>query len=161
LEHTIDIAAELQRPIMLNLAPARPLAEACLRKLTYLIVNESEAEFLCGFRVDGWEQAVAAAEAIRRRGPAVVIVTLGVQGACVCSGSTPTHVPAFPVTAVDATAAGDVFCGSLAVALVEGKPLTEGVRFASAAAAIAVTRLGAQPSIPGREEIERFLQERT
>jgi ribokinase len=78
---------------------------------------------------------------------------------CVAYGGPPTHVPAFRVTAVDATAAGDVFCGALAVALVEHQPLEQAVRFASAAAAICVTRLGAQPSIPSRHEIERFLQE--
>jgi ribokinase len=160
LQYAIEIAAEHRRPIMLNLAPARPLPDACLQKLTYLIVNESEAQFLSETRVDSLAAAQAAAQAIRAKGPEVVIVTLGSQGACVCAGETPIHVPAFSVPAVDATAAGDVFCGSLATALVEGRPLAGGVRFASAAAAIAVTRLGAQPSIPRREEIDRFLRER-
>ena len=160
MQYAIEIAAEQRRPIMLNLAPARPLPDACLQKLTYLIVNESEAEFLCGARVDSLAAAQAAAQAIRARGPAVVIVTLGSQGACICSNEALTHVPAFAVQAVDATAAGDVFCGSLAVSLVEGLRLAEGVRFASAAAAMAVTRLGAQPSIPRRDEIDRFLRER-
>ncbi len=160
LQYAIEAAAEQGRPIMLNLAPARPLPDACLQKLAYLIVNESEAEFLCGARVDSLPAAQAAAQAIRAKGPDVVIVTLGANGACLCADDTPTHVPAFVVQPLDATAAGDVFCGSLAVSLVEGRALAEGVRFASAAAAIAVTRLGAQPSIPRREEIERFLRER-
>ena len=159
LHHAIDLAAAQRRPIMLNLAPARPLPDAYLRKLTYLIVNESEAEFLCGTRVDSLAKAAEAGEAIRTRGPEVVIVTLGAHGSSVCAGSVPVHVPAFAVSAVDATAAGDTFCGTLAVALVEGRPLSDGVRFASAAAAIAVTRLGAQPSIPERAEIDRFLSE--
>ena len=160
LQYAIEIAGEHGRPIMLNLAPARPLPDACLQKLTYLIVNEAEAQFLCGTRVDSLPAAEAAAQAIRTKGPDVVIITLGSQGACVCSSESTSHVPAFPVQAVDATAAGDTFCGSLAASLVEGRPLAEGVRFASAAAAIAVTRLGAQPSIPRREEIDRFLRER-
>jgi len=160
LQYAIEIAAEHGRPIMLNLAPARPLPDACLQKLTYLIVNESEAEFLCGARADSLSAAQSAAQTIRAKGPDVVIVTLGANGACLCVGDRPTHVPAFVVQPVDATAAGDVFCGSLAVSLVEGRALAEGVRFASAAAAIAVTRLGAQPSIPRREEIDRFLRER-
>ena len=142
---------------MLNLAAARPLAESCLQKLAYLIVNESEAEFLCGFPVGSPARAAEAAQALRARGPRVVLVTLGVEGVCVGSGPTPTHVRAFPVQAVDATAAGDVFCGALAVSLVEGTDLSGAVRFASAAAAIAVTRLGAQPSIPHRDEIERLV----
>ncbi|MCU0873029.1 MAG: ribokinase [Pirellulaceae bacterium] len=159
LEYVIELAAEQQRPILLNLAPARTLSEASLRNVTYLVVNESEAEFLCGFPVDSLPCAAQAAETLRTRGPRAVLITMGSQGMCVACGGPPTHVPAFRVTAVDATAAGDVFCGALAVALVEHQPLEQAVRFASAAAAICVTRLGAQPSIPSRHEIERFLQE--
>lgn len=157
LEYVIELAAEQQRPILLNLAPARTLSEASLRNVTYLVVNESEAEFLCGFPVDSLPCAAQAAETLRTRGPRAVLITMGSQGMCVACGGPPTHVPAFRVTAVDATAAGDVFCGALAVALVENRPLEQAVRFASAAAAICVTRLGAQPSIPSRQEIEQFL----
>jgi ribokinase len=161
LEYVIELAAERQRPIMLNLAPARTLTEASLKRLTYLILNESEAEFLCGFPVDSLQRAAQAAHALQMRGPQVVLITLGSQGACVAAGGPPVLVPAFAVPAIDATAAGDVFCGALAVALVEAQPLVEAVRFASAAAAISVTRLGAQPSIPTRQETERFLRERS
>jgi len=159
LEYVMELAAEQQRPILLNLAPARTLTEASLRKVRYLILNESEAEFLCGFPVDSLRRAVQAAETLRMRGPQAVLITLGSHGVCVACGGPATHVPASTVTAVDATAAGDVFCGALAVALVENQPLEEAVRFANAAAAICVTRLGAQPSIPSRQEIERFLRE--
>jgi ribokinase len=160
LDYLLELAAEQQRPVMLNLAPARKVSEAGLRNVAYLIVNESEAEFLCGFSVDSLPRAVEAAEALRARGPRAVLITLGSQGVCVACGGRPAHVPAFTVPAVDATAAGDVFCGALAVALVEHRPLEESVRFASAAAAICVTRLGAQPSIPSRQETDRFLCER-
>ena len=105
-----------------------------------MILNESEAEFLCGSPVDSLERAAQAAESLRRRGPGAVLITLGSQGVCVACGGPPTHIPAFTVSAVDATAAGDVFCGALAASLVEDRPLLEAVRFANAAAAICVTR---------------------
>lgn len=159
LEYALELGARQQRSILLNLAPARTLSECSLRNLAYLVVNESEAEFLCGFPVDSPAQAAHAAQSLQARGPRAVLVTLGSQGVCVACGGPPAQVPAFPVATVDATAAGDVFCGALAVALVESRPLAEAVRFASAAAAICVTRLGAQPSIPSRQEIERFLRE--
>ncbi|HPM81197.1 MAG TPA: ribokinase [Candidatus Anammoximicrobium sp.] len=159
LEYVLELAAQRQRPILLNLAPARKVSEAGLRNVAYLVVNESEAEFLCGFPVDSLPRAAQAAESLRTRGPRAVLITLGSQGVCVACGGPPTHAPAFSVAAVDATAAGDVFCGALAVALVENRRLEQAVRFASAAAAICVTRLGAQPSIPSRQEIERFLRE--
>jgi ribokinase len=159
LEYVLELAAQQQRPILLNLAPARKVSEAGLRNVAYLVVNESEAEFLCGFPVDSLPRAAQTAESLRTRGPRAVLITLGSQGVCVACGGPPTHVPAFNVTAVDATAAGDVFCGALAAALVENRPLEQAVRFASAAAAICVTRLGAQPSIPSRHEIDDFLHE--
>src|SRR5208283_4271591 len=98
--------------------------------------------------------AALAAEKLRARGVETVILTLGARGAFVATASIRQLVPGFPVEAVDTTAAGDVFNGALAVALGEGKPLLEAVRFANAAAAISVTRLGAQPSAPTRNEIE-------
>ncbi|NLX54991.1 MAG: ribokinase [Planctomycetaceae bacterium] len=159
LEYVIARAAERHRPIMLNLAPARTLPAHCLQALTYLIVNESEAEFLCGFAVDSLARARDAALALRTQGPRVVVITLGAQGAYVAADqSAVTHVPAFAVQPVDATAAGDTFCGALAAALVEGQPLARATTFANAAAAISVTRLGAQPSIPARPDIEQFLR---
>ena len=158
LEYAIELAAGRRRPILLNLAPARAISEASLRKLNYLVVNESEAEFLCGFPVDSLPCAARAAEVLRARGPQAVLITIGSQGVCVACDGPPTHVPAFEVPAVDTTAAGDVFCGALAVALVERQPMADAVRFASAAAALCVTRLGAQPSIPTRQEVDRFLQ---
>jgi ribokinase len=157
LAYVIEVAAEQRRPIMLNLAPARTLPESCLAKLTCLLVNESEAAFLCGFPVDSLARVHQAARALRARGPRVVVITLGAHGACVADESTVMQIPAFVVQPVDAPAAGDTFCGALAVALVEGQPLTQAAQFANAAAAIAVTRLGAQPSIPNRGEIEQLM----
>ncbi len=158
LAHVFEVAGKLERPLMLNLAPARPIPTWALPLLTYLIVNESEASFLCDCPVDSLAQAAQAAEQLRLLGPRVVVVTLGDVGAYVCCDKGTFHVPAFAVQGVDSTAAGDVFCGALAVTLVEGATLPHALRFASAAAAICVTRLGAQPSIPLREEIDLLLE---
>jgi ribokinase len=157
LDYVMDTAAAQCRPIMLNLAPARTLCESSLRKTTYLIVNESEAQFLCGSEVESLQQAQEAAQLLRARGPRVVVITLGAHGVLLADDAGVAHIPAFAVQPVDATAAGDTFCGALAVALVEGQPLAQAARFACGAAAMAVTRLGAQPSIPTRHEIDTFL----
>lgn len=157
LAHVVDLGVRLGKPVMLNLAPARPVAEASLRKLAWLAVNETEAEFLTGLSVRSDAEAAAAADALRGRGPRTVVLTLGERGAFVSSEEHRGLVPAFAVEAVDTTAAGDVHCGAFAVALVEGRPLREAVRFANAAAALSVTRLGAQPSAPRRPEIDALL----
>ncbi len=164
LDAAIHISAEEGRRVMLNLAPARPIPAESLARLHILAVNETEAEFLCGFAVQSQAEVERAADALLARGPRLVVITLGAGGCWVAGslegagGGVRMHVPAFKVQAVDTTAAGDVFCGALAVALCEGRSLLESVRFASAASAISVTRLGAQPSIPTRVEIEAFLR---
>jgi ribokinase len=108
--------------------------------------------------VETEKDAEKAANILIRKGVEKVIITLGAQGAFVVTNDEKVSVKSYKVDAVDTTAAGDTFCGSLAVALVEGKSLKEALLFASAAAAISVTRLGAQPSAPKREEIENFLK---
>jgi len=157
LEHVIALGAELGRPVLLNLAPARSLSDASLARLAYLAVNETEAEFLTGSKVERDHDVEAAAEALRARGPKTVVLTLGARGAYVAGEGVHALVPGFAVEAVDTTAAGDVHCGALAVALVEGRSLLEAVRFANAAAALSVTRLGAQPSAPKRSDIDGLL----
>jgi ribokinase len=161
LEHVIDLGARLGKRVMLNLAPARPLGDASLAKLGALAVNETEAEFLSGLPVKTDAEVEAAAEALRARGPKVVILTLGGKGAWVAAEGHRGLVPGFEVKAVDTTAAGDVHCGALAVALVEGRALLEAVGFANAAAALSVTKLGAQPSAPARAEIDALLASRS
>jgi len=157
LRHVIGVAARLGKPVMLNLAPARPLDDASLAQLAYLAVNETEAEFLTGRVVSTDAEIEAAAEALLKKGPKTVILTLGGRGAYVAAEGVRALVPTFEVEAVDSTAAGDVHCGALAVALVEGRPLLEAVRFANAAAALSVTRLGAQPSAPSRPDVDSLL----
>jgi hypothetical protein len=102
--------------------------------------------------------AAKACARLRSRGVPTVILTLGRRGAFLADSDGQQHIPGFKVRAVDTTAAGDIFNGALAVALAEGKPVREAVRFASAAAALAVTRLGAQPSAPKRRDVDLFLK---
>jgi len=143
--------------VILNPAPARSLPDSLLRRVSILTPNESEAEELTGIKLGGLKDAKRAAEALRRRGVKTVILTLGARGALIASESGQRLVPGFKVKAVDSTAAGDVFNGTLAVALTEGQSLEQSVRVAHAAAAISVTRRGAQPSVPKRAEVEKFL----
>jgi ribokinase len=157
LEHVVALGARLGKPVLLNLAPARRLSGAALAKLAYLAVNETEAEFLTGRNVASDHDVEEAAGALLAMGPGTVVLTLGVRGAYVSTEGLRSLVPGFAVEAVDTTAAGDVHCGALAVALVEGRPVLEAVRFANAAAALSVTRLGAQPSAPRRQDIEALL----
>ncbi|HXK09686.1 MAG TPA: ribokinase [Vicinamibacteria bacterium] len=157
LDRVVALAAELGKPVMLNLAPAREVSEASLARLAYLAVNETEAEFLTGLPVASDADASKVADALRAKGPKTVVLTLGPRGAYVAAEGVRALVPGFAVEAVDTTAAGDVHCGALSVALVEGRPLLEAVRFANAAAALSVTKLGAQPSAPRRSDIEELL----
>jgi ribokinase len=155
-----SIAAAHQVPVVLNPAPAQPLDDQLLGMITVLTPNESEAELLTGLRVADETTASKAAEQLRDKGIGQVIVTLGARGAWVSAAGFRGLVPALKVTPVDTTAAGDVFNGALAVAMSEGKSLEQSVQFASAAAALSVTRLGAQPSAPQRAEIESMLASR-
>ncbi|HNW59607.1 MAG TPA: ribokinase [bacterium] len=151
-----EIAAKHHVPVILNPAPAQPLPPALLEKITILTPNEHEAELLTGIAVNNARDAAAAAENLLARGVGMVIITLGAKGAYVHAADFKGMVPGFSVAAVDTTAAGDVFNGALAVALGERRPLAEAVRFAHAAAALSVTKLGAQPSAPQRRAIQRL-----
>ena len=153
-----DIAAKAGVRFILNPAPARPLPDALLKRVSILTPNETEAELLTGIKVTNEATAAKAAAKLRSRGVQTVILTLGSRGAFIADDKGKQLVPGFKVKAVDTTAAGDIFNGALAVALAEGKALPDAVRFANAAAAISVTCLGAQPSAPSRTEIESFLK---
>ncbi len=143
--------------VMLNYAPVRAESLALSAAVTGLLVNEIEASALSGRHVHDADEAVDAARELLAKGPEFVVVTLGRAGAAVISGAGSQVVPGCPVKPVDTTAAGDTFSGALGVALAEGRELPEAVGFANAAAALSVTRMGAQPSIPRREEIDAFL----
>jgi len=157
LKYIIDACFDMQKKVVLNLAPARPIEDHYLGKISILVVNEVEAEFLTGNKVGTSDEIELAAASLLKKGIETVIITLGKEGSFIATAEHRERIPAFKVEAQDTTAAGDVYCGSLCVALVEGKSLSEAVRFANAAAAISVTRLGAQPSAPTRGEIESLL----
>ncbi len=144
---------------ILDPAPAQPLDAEMLGATGILTPNETEAQVLLG-RPPGrvtLAEAPELASALRGLGPRTVILKLGDQGAFLSSAEVSRHFPGFAVTAVDSTAAGDTFNAGLAVALAEGQPIEEAVRFANAAAAVSVTRLGAQASAPSRSEVDKLL----
>lgn len=155
----IDIATHARVPILLNYAPVGNTPIPVSSRVQCLVVNENEAAQLSGQDVRTAEQVKAAARILKEMGPAVVIITLGAEGSYVLHGQHELVVPAHKVKVVDTTAAGDTFCGVLGVALLEGMDWLESTRFATAASAISVTRMGAQPSIPTRAEIDRFMKE--
>lgn len=157
-KYIIDTAKKLNRKVMLNVAPAIVIEDAYLAKTDILIVNESEASLLTGINADTDANIEKAAEILLKKGVPTVIVTLGVKGSYVNDGKSKKFIEGYKVKAVDSTAAGDTYCGALAVALTEGRSIADAIKFASAAAAISVTRLGAQPSVPYRKEIDEFIE---
>lgn len=161
IRYVLEQAEEKSTPVLWNFAPARSFDLSYLSKVHTLVVNEVEAEFLAGEKVSSLADAERAARKLLAQGVAQVVITLGERGAYFTNGQEAFHTPAFVVDQVDATAAGDTFCGALAVALTEQQPLPQAMRFASAAAALAVTQLGAQPSIPTRAAIEALLRSRS
>jgi ribokinase len=141
---------------VLNPAPAQPLPEELLRLTDLCVPNESEAEALTGHPASTLEEAIAAARLLLARGPRDVIVTLGALGAVLVNAQMAEPLPPYRVDAVDSTGAGDAFLGALAVHLAEGVELRTAARRAGAAAALSVTRRGAQSSFPTRAEVEAF-----
>jgi ribokinase len=153
--HLAEQAWEAKTPLMLDPAPAVPLPEVLLSRTTWLTPNETEAQILLG-RVN--IDPAAAAEKLLAMGVRNVALKLGSQGVFLAGRDCAAQrVPAFTVNAVDTTAAGDCFNAAFAVALTRGKPPGEAARYAGAAAAISVTRAGAQPSLPSAAEVEAFL----
>ena len=153
----IDIANEHGVPVILNPAPAMHLPDSLIAKLDFLTPNESELETLTGIPVADRASAEQAARVLLNKGAGHVLVTLGADGVLHCTGASRRHYSAFPVDPVDTTGAGDVFNGALATALAEKKPVHEAILFAVAAASISVGRLGAQPGIPRRDEVNALL----
>ena len=157
----VDLAHAHNVPVILNPAPAYPLERSLFEKITYLIPNETEAGLLTGLAVNELYPAREAAAQLQRLGVQTVILTLGADGVLIADGNNVTHEAAVPVKAVDTTAAGDAFVGSFAVAVTEGQSVIEAVRRAKHAAALAVTKFGAQSSLPTRAEVEAFIAQHT
>lgn len=159
---TVNRAAQMAHEagvkVILNPAPARPLDDELLRQVSIITPNEIEAELLTKVKVEDEISAGKAADILLAKGIEYVLITLGPRGVFLSSREKRQLIPGFTVDAVDTTAAGDVFNGALAAGLAEDKSVDEAVRFANAAAALSVTKLGAQPSAHRREEIESFLK---
>lgn len=153
------IAHENHTTVVLNPAPARVLSDELLALVDIITPNETEAEKLTGIRVENDGDAARAAGVLHDKGIGTVIITLGSRGVWVSANGEGRRVPGFKVKAIDTIAAGDTFNGALVTALLEGRAMDEAIRFAHAAAAIAVTRKGAQPSVPWRKEIDEFLSQ--
>src|SRR5689334_10105907 len=155
--HALKRGRELGKTVILNPAPvSRPLPSDWYASIDYLIPNESEASALSGLSVDSLKSAQAAATRLIAMGAGKVIITLGAQGSLFADGQRFEHFPAPAVKAVDTTAAGDTFVGGFAAALAAGQDEAQAIRFGQVAAALSVTRAGAQPSIPALSDVQAF-----
>ena len=158
----IELAKKHRVQILLNPAPAPLEVTDQLLRVDVLCPNETEAEILTGLKIASIDDAFAACERLRDCGAKLSIVTLGSRGVVFCEGDGPAgRVPPYEIIALDTTAAGDAFAGALGVALAEGRNTIDAIRFASAAGALAATRHGAQPAMPRREDVERFMIQQT
>ncbi|MGR5557691.1 ribokinase [Vibrio fortis] len=162
IEYAVKMAKESGTKVILNPAPARPLTNELLACVDVITPNETEAEVLTGVTVSDDASAHQAALALHDKGIKTVMITLGAKGVWLSHSGESNQgelIPGFRVEATDTTAAGDTFNGALVTGLLEEMPLEKAIKFAHAAAAISVTRFGAQTSIPSRQETDAFLAE--
>jgi ribokinase len=152
------LAKEKDTLTLLNPAPAVPLPPKVFPLVDFLVPNEGEAQTLAGMKMKGKKDLPKMARRLLARGVGNVVITLGAQGLYFQNREEEIWMDAFRVKAVDTTAAGDAFMGALACGLAEGKPIREVLRWANAAGALAATKLGAQPSLPGKKEVAEFLR---
>lgn len=156
VKHALELAVGLGKNVILNPAPARDLPAEMLRHVYVLIPNETELQILSGMPTSTEQEIVDAARHLNSLGTQRVIVTMGDRGSFLISETLHTHIPAYPVRAVDTTAAGDAYVAAFAVGKTQGMSDVEAAKFASKAAAITVTREGAQPSLPTRDDVQRY-----
>ena len=162
VQESLAVAKARGAVTILDPAPARELPSELLRNVDFLTPNETETVTLLGepgFQMDVDSDVELAARRILALGPKSVVLKLGARGCVIATVNGSHRVPGFKVSAVDTTAAGDVFNGAFATALAEGRTVPDAARFANAAGALSVTRPGAQNSVPSRREVERFLSE--
>lgn len=155
--HTISIAKSKNIPVVLNPAPGKKLDPSTIKCINYLTPNETEAEILTGIKVIDDNTAKEAGLKLMEFGSENVIITMGRRGAMLITESECELVSGFKVEAVDTTAAGDAFNGGLAYAIASQKSIKDAVRFANAVAALSVTKMGAQPSMPFKSEVDEFI----
>ena len=164
VERSLAVAKARGATTILDPAPARKLSSNLLRHVDFLTPNETETETLLGapgLAMEDDSEMETAARQILALGPKAAVLKLGARGCLIASAEGFHRVPGFKVDAVDTTAAGDVFNGAFATALAEGRSVQLAASFANAAAALSVTRPGAQNSVPSRQEVDRFLSEAT
>jgi len=159
IEKAAMVAKDSRTSVILNPAPARDLPDSLLQCVDVITPNETEAEVLTGITVTDNDTAQQAADVLHTKGIEIVMITLGVKGVWLSNNGRGELIPGFKVDAIDTTAAGDTFNGALITGLLEDMQLESAIKFAHAAAAISVTRFGAQTSIPTREEVDAFLIE--
>ena len=157
IEYAAKVAKESRTNVVLNPAPARPLSDELLACIDVITPNETEAEVLTGITVTDDQSAQQASEALHLKGIEIVMITLGAKGVWLSQNGRGELISGFRVEATDTTAAGDTFNGAFVTALLEDMPIEQAIKFAHAAAAISVTRFGAQTSIPSRAETDTFL----
>ncbi len=156
--HTLIRRAHERRiGVILNPAPIFPVPAELLRDIDVLIMNEVEASTLTDLEVSSPERAIRAARALVRQGVSTAIITLGASGAVLVNDDNELYQPGYLVEAVDTTAAGDTFTGSYAACIYRGEPPLKALKYAAAAAALAVTQLGAQTSIPKKAKVDAFI----
>ena len=164
LEGSVDLSLQVAQlaasrgvTVVLDPGPVRPVPADFYRQVSVVTPNETEAEALVGHPVSNLDAAAEAADELLNQGVGAAVIKLGALGAYWSDGSDCGHVPPFPVTAVDTVAAGDAFNGAMAIALSEARSLEEAVRWGSAAGALAVTKVGAQDSMPTRDAVLALL----
>ena len=156
-QRAAEIAKENSTIVILNPAPAREIPDTFLDLVDILTPNESETEILSGISATTEKEAKEAARILMDKGVETVILTLGSRGSLLLTATVESFFPTNQVDVVDTTAAGDAFCGALAASLSNGSTIEEAVKTGNAAGALAVTKLGAEPSLPKKADLDRFL----
>jgi len=157
VEYAMGVAARHGLRVVVNPAPAHRVPVSFLHQADIVVLNETEAEAITGVSVVGTDSAAAVRQALQQAGEQATVVTVGERGAFLATAKDTLHVPTPRVPVVDTTAAGDAFVGGLAVSLLHGDPLHAAVRYATVAGALAVTKFGAQTSLPSASEVQALM----